>query len=60
MKKLFFVFMAMVAMTFAASCSNGQKACNEDACDSTAVDTLELCDSTFAVDSVEADSVCLD
>lgn len=54
MKKIIAAFAMFVAMSFAA-CGNSQPAA--DANDSTAVDSIEVVDSTVVVDSVAADSV---
>lgn len=53
MKKLAFIFMAMVAMTFAACGGNGTS--TDVANDSTAVDTVVA--DTILVDTVAVDSV---
>ena len=59
MKKIF-VFVAACMMTAFVSCGN--KTANNEVTDSTAVDSIEVVDSldSVVVDSVAADTVCVD
>ena len=56
MKKLAFMFVAVVAMSF-ASCGNKAEKPAEETTDSTVVETV---DSAACADSVCADSACAD
>ena len=59
MKKIF-VFVAAIMMTAFVSCGN--KTANNEATDSTAVDSIEVVDSldSVVVDSFAADTACVD
>lgn len=57
MKKLVFLFTAIMAMTFATSCGNTTAVAEADstAVDTTVVDSAEVVDSAVVADSIVAE-----